>query len=870
MRFGKHEPRPPKSRRTGFRPRGERLEARELLAIDLVNIAGTTGGTTPGPYGVLESGLNNNGGVGFSVAEVGDVNGDGFDDFVLGQPTIARNGTGVTLGNGGGARAYLVFGSAQVTAPTAFDFLNLVPQQRVGDLSGLGQTLQSNPLNGAPGFNFDGLTFSTGQNPNSALGASVAAVGDVNGDGFADFMIGAPGANDSAGIASAAGRAYLVYGGTNLNRPTKTVDFDNPTANSDLNILTFVNNVPNAATGRAVAFAGDIIPDGLPDIAIGAPNATLNGLPTSGGVYVISGSTLRPARTQTVLLQTVGQGGATNTPGLVFAGASAGGNAGFSIANAGNFAAATVNAQPQTALLIGSPQFNVGPGQVSLIYATAGIANLGTTINGFTSILLNRIGATNGLTGAIFTGANSGDQTGFSVSTAGDFNNDGVADILIGSPGFNAAAGRVNMIFGRNATPVTPGAITGTLNLSTLPTTIGSVEFDGASAGALAGFAVTAVGRVNNDTINEILIGSPGFANSAGIAYLIPGNPDLQGVFSLNNTEASPIQGLIIGLSQPSASPNFLGASVSGRLSTNSAGKTVDGDPVGDFVIGAPGFALNPARVNAGGGFLLEGAFVPLPNVVSTAITSPIGVGKALGPFAINATTPADLTIFILSAGSNTPGFSPSTDIDPTTITVNGIPLPDPTTFTAVADQDGDGIPDASFVFSPRSLLNLPNGTVTFTVNARTNSTSPLGLRRYTGNVPVTVTGGGGGGGGGGLPSTRATAFSNLGADNTSALPFGERLVPSNVILNRLRYKPLPPAVAHQQFLPTGGYAFRFHQFYHPTKNHFGGSATGPNRTQSGHGTYTLGRNVFTRGKFPNGVFKGKINHRGPTIPNNP
>jgi hypothetical protein len=256
--------------------------------------------------------------------------------------------------------------------------------------------------------------------------------------------------------------------------------------------------------------------------------------------------------------------------------------------------------------------------------------------------------------------------------------------------------------------------------------------------------------------------------------------------------------------------------------------------------------------------------------VVSTAITSPIGVGAVFPPFAINATSPANLTIYILSKGSNTPGFQPFRDIDPTTLTVNGVALPDPTTWTNAGDLDGDGIPDASFVFSPRSLLNLTNGSVTFTVAGRTLPTSPFPNLRYDGTANVTVNGGGGGGGSGGLPSSRTTAFSNLGAGAVANLPFGERLVPTNAQLSKLKYKPIPIAVAHKQFLPTNGFSYRNYLFFHPSqksKNALGGNAVGPNRQDHGHGVFTLGRRVFSRSRFPNGTFKGHIKPKGNTIP---
>jgi hypothetical protein len=335
------KPRLSTGRRRGmFRPAGEGLESRVVpAAIDLFNIAGnpntTPPGGPPGPYGILEAGLSTGLGAGFSVAELGDVNGDGFDDFGVGAPTLSPSGTSIQVGSGANTRAFLVFGSRDVTAGT-IDFRSLNFQQRTGDLGQLGNGNQTNPLNISPGLNYDGLTFQASGSPISQLGVSFAALGDVNGDGLADFLIGSPGSNDVTGTTPGAGRAYLVYGSPNLVRSTKLVDLDDPTGTSlvGLNVLTFVNVLPNARTGAAVAGVGDVIADGFRDIAIGAPGASLNGLAGNGAVYVVSGATLRAARTATIRLDLVGQAG--GSPGVIFAGAGAGDQAGTSIAPAGN------------------------------------------------------------------------------------------------------------------------------------------------------------------------------------------------------------------------------------------------------------------------------------------------------------------------------------------------------------------------------------------------------------------------------------------------------------------------------------------------------------------------------------------------------
>jgi hypothetical protein len=844
----------------------DRLETRQLLSIDLVNVTGPIPGQPgAGPYGVQEVGLNVNNGAGYSVAEVGDVNNDGFDDFLIGAPTIDPLAPFPVLGSGVNAQVFLVFGSRTITGPQ--DWLALAQDGRLGDLSQLGQSNQTNPVTNLPGPSFDGLVFVTGNNPNSLLGASVAGVGDVNGDNIPDFMIGDPGGRSSTGGITGAGRAYLIYGSPNLVRATKRVDLDNPSGFQDLNILTFLGAQPNARTGWSVGSAGDFLADQALDIAIGAPGSSLNGQAQNGAVFVISGQALRPASSGVIDLSFVGQGGASNIPGVILSGASSGDAAGYSLANAGFFDGVPQTGLVSSDLVIGAPQINVvtgvatGSGVAYVVYGSSNIANQAIVSGGVNQISLARIGSSgaNPVAGASFAGSNLGDLTGFAVSTAGDFNADGVNDILIGSPGFQNATGRATMIFGRPSRIDPPGAIIGNFNLSSLPAGIGFVDFTGPLPGSLAGWAVTAVGLINNDTINEIAIGAPGFAGGQGAVYLIPGNPDLFGSQSLANTESQPIQGLIINLSLP-AGDHFLGSALSGRLGTNRAGQTVDGDNRGDLIIGAAGYSLNAARNNAGTAFALQGAFLPLPNIVSTAITSNIGVNAVNPPFTVNLQDP-DLLLYILSTGSNTAGFTPPRDINPNTITVQGVPLPDPGTFTNVGDVDGDGIPDASFIFSPVSLLGLTQASRTLTIDARTLASSPFPNQRYSGSASIRVVGGGGGGGG--LPTDRPFNFALLDDPNVARPQFGERILPQAFVLSRFRWRPLPVAVAYNQFLPTRKFSYRMRRFFHPNEVSDSHAYNAPGLNHNHNGA----KDVFTRGRFPNGLAVGRYRHKEPVIP---
>src|ERR687885_233372 len=113
---------------------------------------------------------------GWSVSSAGDVNGDGFDDLIIGAPGASRNG--IILAG----QSYVVFGSN----------------------SGFGAGLNLSALNGSNGFAINGIA------ANDYSGRSVSSAGDVNGDGIDDLIIGAN--RPSPNGIRFAGQSYVVFG----------------------------------------------------------------------------------------------------------------------------------------------------------------------------------------------------------------------------------------------------------------------------------------------------------------------------------------------------------------------------------------------------------------------------------------------------------------------------------------------------------------------------------------------------------------------------------------------------------------------------------------------------------------------------------
>ena len=447
----------------------EELEQRLLLSGDL-NIATVQVSYSladlNGSNGFVLEGIGDWDRSGASVSTAGDINGDGYADILIGAPEADPYGN--TEGE-----AYVVFGKANGFAPKT----NL------------------DALNGGNGFVLEGIGL------DDETGYSVSTADDFNGDGYADILIGAPGANDSAGV------VYLVFGknsGYSAHLDLLELDGNNG----------FVIDAPNEDTwfGDSVSSAGDINGDGYSDILIGVPYPDPDGINHAGKAYVLFGKDGN-------FSANIDLSSLDGTNGFVMHGVHAYARLGYSVSSAGD-----VNGDGYSDMLIGSP-YTVDPnaqenngGDVYLVF--------GRSDNFSANINLSTLDGTNGvrIVGNA-TGPEDG-RFGFSVSTAGDVNGDGYADLLIGEPfgGQAPKEGRAYVAYGKAS------GFGSTLYHPYDGTFTGAREAD------RAGWSVSTAGDVNGDGFTDILIGTP-YRNStadeletdlqeAGETYLVFGNAE--------------------------------------------------------------------------------------------------------------------------------------------------------------------------------------------------------------------------------------------------------------------------------------------------------------------------------------------------------
>ena len=314
-------------------------------------------------------------------------------------------------------------------------------------------------------------------------GLSIASA-DINGDGYADIIIGAP--------FSGTGRAYVVYGGPSLNSATYTLD---STAGTGLMDTAGTNGFQ--ITGKAVSdmfgysvAAGDINGDGIADILVGSYNINGN---SAGGVYVVFGR-------KNHIVPVLNISSLDGSNGFVLKGTSAGDHAYTAVTG-------DINGDGIGDIIIGAPNASYsasGSGSAYVVF--------GRTSKWPASISLANINMTAPATGFRLDGAAASDNFGAVLAT-GDVNGDGIADLIVVSKNASSNTGSTYVLFGAKS------GQTSTATITTLMNGTAGYKLNGANTNNYSGASV-AVGDVNGDGRNDVVIGAFGYSGNLGAAYV--------------------------------------------------------------------------------------------------------------------------------------------------------------------------------------------------------------------------------------------------------------------------------------------------------------------------------------------------------------
>eukprot|EP01032_Pedospumella_encystans_P019233 gene19233-biopygen15659 len=417
---------------------------------------------------------------GTSVSGAGDVNGDGIDDVLVGafcaDPPLLS-------GDSNGGIAYIVFGKNMTGITTAFGDVDLA---LIISGSALGVRILANSAG-------------------DQLGLSVSRAGDVNHDGISDVIVAARNADPMApGFIADGGVCYVIYG----HKMTTAPDDIQLTDSALPNHIGFriIGAEANDYSGSSVSSAGDINGDGIDDIIVGALFAdppALSLYSDAGITYIIYGRDVAggaPAFGD-ILLSTIVTG---STIGFRVLGAAVGDTSGWQVACAGD-----VNGDGVSDIVIGAVNADPQPSKVNagisyVIYGRKSIAGN----NPFSDINLAALYLGSSV-GFRILGAKFNDQSGNSVSSAGDINGDGFDDVMVGT-----SRGPSYVIYGAPPTSQpTSAPSTQELSLSHLDSTRGFKMS--------LGSAVSSAGDINGDGIDDVIVGAFWFNANTGIAYVV-------------------------------------------------------------------------------------------------------------------------------------------------------------------------------------------------------------------------------------------------------------------------------------------------------------------------------------------------------------
>jgi len=472
-------------------------------------------------------------------------------------------------------------------------------------------------------------------------GYSVSSAGDFNGDGYNDIIIGAPGYNQKSQVEmSHAGISYIIFGKeSNFNN----INLANLAITEGFAIIGTAWNSIGDGNGYSVSGAGDLNGDGYDDVIMGAPSKFAD-QGTKGAAYVIFGN----PQASNINIASL-----TNAQGFIFngngqqqssAGYSVGGNGDIdndgyddvvvvdpveSAIYSNNFYSAcyvlfssqiklsntgtiSVNAGfptesgPATGFKItGSNQIGISTAKIA-----GDINNDGYSDIIIGSISANAVGATYVIYGKAAGGYlrledlmphqgfkidNYFDYSGYAASGVGDFNSDGYDDIIIGSPYANGGKGTAYVIFG--------SAVGVNIDLHNLHLTQG-FSIKGSKNKDNLGYSVSHAGDVNGDGYDDVIIGAPNALLGKGISYVIYGKP--------NN-----IVNIDLAYLKESQGFSILGAS----HSVSGAGD-INKDGFDDVIIGSPSQNSDAGKSYVIFGALSDTGLKPAPKTVAPSIYS--------------------------------------------------------------------------------------------------------------------------------------------------------------------------------------------------------------------------------------------------------
>ncbi len=377
---------------------------------------------------------------GYAVGAAGDVNGDGYDDVIVGAHTYSTNPDDEINPPDAKGRAYVYYGSATGLSAEAgwmiegdqdyAEFGNAVGT--AGDVNGDGYDdiiVGAYRYTNGQNQNFEGRAYvfhgsedglsmiaawtAEGNQINAGFGWSVGTAGDVDGDGYADVIVGA---YQHTNGQNSEGRAYVFHGSE--DGLSTTADW------------TAESNVASAKFGYAVGAAGDVNGDGYADVIVGAPGYYITSTQAGEGrAYVYYGSS----------------SGLGATPWTAESNQS-GAGLGISAGTAGD-----VNADGYADIIVGADLYDSGEtdeGRVFIWHGSpSGLGANGTPLNASWSAESDQAGA----------------RFGRSAGTAGDVNGNGAADVITGAYLYDsgeADEGRA-FVYHEPATPAVTAGLSG-------------------------------------------------------------------------------------------------------------------------------------------------------------------------------------------------------------------------------------------------------------------------------------------------------------------------------------------------------------------------------------------------------------------------